>query len=102
MSDTPRPAPKDASGETGPKVSSPWPPERGRPPNNLPLRLTGLVGRGREIAEVEVLLEVHRLLTLTGSGGCGKTRLALAVAGEVLEDYEDGAWLVELALPASR
>jgi non-specific serine/threonine protein kinase len=49
------------------------------------------------MAEVEKLLKKHRLLTLTGPGGSGKTRLALAVAREVLDGYEDGAWLVELA-----
>jgi predicted ATPase len=50
----------------------------------------------REIEEIERLLAQHRLLTLTGAGGSGKTRLALAVAQEVVRDYEDGAWLVEL------
>src|SRR5919199_4295928 len=65
--------------------------------HNLPLELTSFVGREREIAEVKRLLADNRLLTLTGPGGCGKTRLALAVADEVLEGYEDGAWLVELA-----
>jgi hypothetical protein len=49
-----------------------------RPPNNLPLELSSFVGRGKELAEIERLLENTRLLTLTGSGGCGKTRLALA------------------------
>ena len=67
------------------------------PENNLPFQLTGLVGREREISEVKALLTETRLLTLTGSGGSGKTRLALAVAFEVAEGYEDGAWLVELA-----
>src|SRR5829696_434443 len=68
-----------------------------RTDNNLPLQLTGLVGREREISEVGRLLAEARLLTLTGPGGSGKTRLALAVASEVVEGYEDGAWLVELA-----
>jgi predicted ATPase len=68
-----------------------------RTDNNLPLQLTGLVGREREISEVGRMLEDARLLTLTGPGGSGKTRLALAVASEVVEEYEDGAWLVELA-----
>jgi predicted ATPase/DNA-binding NarL/FixJ family response regulator len=67
------------------------------PDNNLPFQLTSLVGRQREISEVEGLLAEARLLTLTGPGGSGKTRLALAVAAEVVEDYEDGSWLVELA-----
>jgi non-specific serine/threonine protein kinase len=55
------------------------------------------VGREKELAEVRRLLEDSRLLTLTGPGGCGKTRLALAAAGELSEGFEDGAWLVELA-----
>ncbi len=66
-------------------------------PNNLPVQLTTLVGREREIAETKRLLATTPLLTLTGSGGCGKTRLALQVAAEVLESYADGVWFVELA-----
>src|SRR5437867_10271679 len=65
--------------------------------HNLPLQLTSFIGREREIAEVERLLGGTRLLTLTGAGGCGKTRLALRVAEGVLGDYADGVWLVELA-----
>jgi non-specific serine/threonine protein kinase len=68
-----------------------------RPPHNLPLALTSFIGREREIAEVERLLEDNRLLTLTGPGGCGKTRLTLAVAAEVVESFQDGAWWVGLA-----
>ena len=66
-------------------------------PNNLPLQLTSFVGREHEIAEVERLLAGTRLLTLTGSGGAGKTRLALEVAGGLLREFADGVWLVELA-----
>ena len=64
---------------------------------NLPLALSSFVGREKELAEVERLLENNRLLTLTGSGGCGKTRLALAAASEQVEGFEDGVWFVELA-----
>jgi predicted ATPase len=63
----------------------------------LPVELTSFVGREREVAEVKGLLADHRLLTLTGPGGSGKTRLALAVAFEVVGSFEDGAWFVELA-----
>lgn len=66
-------------------------------PTNLPQQLTSFIGREPEIAEVKKLLSGTRLLTLTGSGGCGKTRLALQVAAEVLDEYTDGIWLVELA-----
>jgi predicted ATPase len=68
-----------------------------RPPNNLPLELSSFVGREKELAEVKRLLADTRLLTLTGSGGCGKTRLALAAATDLLEEFEEGVWLVELA-----
>src|SRR5919107_2998052 len=68
-----------------------------RPPHNLPLELSSFVGREKELTEVKRLLEDSRLLTLTGSGGCGKTRLALAAAGELSEGFEEGVWLVELA-----
>jgi non-specific serine/threonine protein kinase len=61
------------------------------------LELSSFVGRGKELAEVKRLLENNRLLTLTGSGGCGKTRLALAAASELVERFDDGVWLVELA-----
>jgi predicted ATPase/class 3 adenylate cyclase len=66
-------------------------------PNNLPLQVTSFIGREREIEEVRQLLEKTRLLTLTGAGGTGKTRLALQVAADHLREYSDGVWLVELA-----
>jgi predicted ATPase/class 3 adenylate cyclase len=66
-------------------------------PNNLPVQLTSFIGREKEIAAVCSLLSTHRLVTLTGSGGTGKTRLSFQVAGQVLENYPNGAWLVELA-----
>jgi predicted ATPase len=65
--------------------------------NNLPLQLTSFVGREREIAEIKNLLGKARLITLTGSGGCGKTRLALETARQLVESYQDGIWLIELA-----
>jgi predicted ATPase/DNA-binding CsgD family transcriptional regulator len=97
MPETPQPAPKSSAGDHGSLVEFPGTPERRRPPNNLPLQLSSFIGRGREVVEVETLLSDHRLITLTGPGGSGKTRLALAVASEVVEDFGDGTWLVELA-----
>jgi predicted ATPase len=67
------------------------------PPHNLPLELTSFVGRDREVAEIKQLLSGRRLLTLCGLGGAGKTRLALAVAQDLVEEFEDGVWWVELA-----
>jgi predicted ATPase/class 3 adenylate cyclase/TolA-binding protein len=66
-------------------------------PTNLPAQLTSFIGREAERARVKDLLAASRLVTLTGTGGAGKTRLALQVAEEVLERYRDGVWLVELA-----
>ncbi len=66
-------------------------------PNNLPQQVTSFIGRDAELAEVRKLLGQTRLLTLLGVGGLGKTRLSLQVAAEVLDDYPDGVWFVELA-----
>jgi DNA-binding CsgD family transcriptional regulator len=63
----------------------------------LPAPLTSFVGRDRDLAGVRRLLTEHRLVTLTGFGGVGKTRLALEVAADLLGVYLDGIWLVELA-----
>ena len=66
--------------------------------HNLPLQLTTLIGREKELGEVKALLDKSRLITLTGSGGCGKTRLALAAAAEMVDGSGDGVWLVELGV----
>lgn len=66
-------------------------------PNNLPAELTSFVGRGPQLAELRRLMHRSRLITLTGPGGAGKSRLALRLAGEVLDRYPDGVWLVDLA-----
>jgi predicted ATPase/DNA-binding CsgD family transcriptional regulator len=69
------------------------PGSRGR----LPRRLTSFVGRERELGEVRDALATHRLVTLCGPGGAGKTRLALAAAERLIDDFADGAHLAELA-----
>jgi predicted ATPase/class 3 adenylate cyclase len=66
-------------------------------PNNLPLTVTSFIGREREVAAVADLLAQHRLVTLVGSGGIGKTRSSLQVAANLLERFVDGAWFIELA-----
>jgi predicted ATPase/DNA-binding CsgD family transcriptional regulator len=66
-------------------------------PHNLPLQLTSFIGRERELAEVARLLLTTRLLTLTGAGGSGKTRLAIEVARQMLKGFPGGVWLVEFA-----
>jgi predicted ATPase/class 3 adenylate cyclase len=66
-------------------------------PNNLPQQVTSFVGRERRQAEVQQLLARAPLLTLLGAGGLGKTRLSLQVAADVLDDFPDGVWFVELA-----
>lgn len=76
-----------ALSETGTKVA----------PNNLPAYLTTFIGRKKEQGEILHLVGEHRLVTLTGSGGVGKTRLSLQVAGQLLNAFADGVWLAELA-----
>jgi predicted ATPase/class 3 adenylate cyclase len=66
-------------------------------PNNLPPQLTSFIGRQRELEEIGSLLKTNRLVTLTGPGGTGKTRLSLQSAAASLDAFPDGAWLVELA-----
>ena len=66
-------------------------------PNNLPASLSPFVGRGAELAEVRALVLDSRLVTLTGAGGSGKTRLALQAAAELLDGTGEGVWFVELA-----
>ena len=65
--------------------------------NNLPQEATSFIGRASELTEVQALVKEHRLVTLVGAGGVGKSRLALHAAVELLEGYPDGVWLVELA-----
>src|SRR5262249_33504123 len=97
----PRPAPTAAAGSPSPArvPEAPARPEA-RPRHNLPQALTTFIGRERAIAEVKQLLRSSRLVTLTGAGGSGKTRLALEVAAGLVgeaEAFPGGVWLVELA-----
>lgn len=64
---------------------------------NVPIPLSAFIGRGYEVAEIKRLLSSNRLVTLTGAGGSGKTRLAIKVAHELLGNYRDGVWFVELS-----
>jgi len=66
-------------------------------PHNLPTQLTSFIGREKETAEVEALLDSARLVTLTGSGGTGKTRLSIEIGTQELTSFTNGVWLIELA-----
>ncbi len=66
-------------------------------PNNLPMQVTSFRGREHDLEGVDKLLAAHRLLTLVGAGGIGKTRLAIQVGADLLDHYPDGVWLVDFA-----
>lgn len=66
-------------------------------PNNLPQQLNSFIGREREMREIRALLAANRLVTLQAMGGIGKSRLSVQLAAEVLDEYPDGVWLIELA-----
>jgi predicted ATPase/class 3 adenylate cyclase len=84
-----------------PRLRPAFPPLRSlaSTPNNLPQQVNSFIGRSRELDEVRTMLSMPtvRLLTLLGMGGLGKSRLSLQAAAEVLDDYPDGVWFVELA-----
>jgi len=82
-----------------PGLSADFPPLRSLDalPNNLPSQVKSFVGREAEIAALATLLEKHRLVTLVGSGGVGKTRTSLQLAANLLDGWPDGVWFVELA-----
>jgi len=65
--------------------------------HNLPAQLTSFIGREKEIEQVKSLLKTHRLVTLTGAGGTGKSRLSLQIGSELLGEFPHGVWLAELA-----
>jgi non-specific serine/threonine protein kinase len=71
--------------------------DREAPRNNLPAELTTFVGRQRELAQCKQLLRQQRLVTLTGAGGTGKTRLAVQTGRALLDEFPEGVWLIELA-----
>ncbi len=91
--------PEHVFGLLHPDLPVEFPPLRslGSLSNNLPGELTNFVGRGAELAEVAELLGQVRLLTLTGAGGCGKTRLALQAAAGAMDGHLDGVWWIDLA-----
>jgi predicted ATPase len=89
------PRAKDARKLCRPMAPEPRAPHRSR--RRLPLQLTSFVGRAREVGDVRALLGRTRLLTLTGPGGVGKTRLALEAAAGLVDGYPDGLWFVDLA-----
>jgi hypothetical protein len=68
-----------------------------RSPGNLRAQTTSLIGRESELTEIATAVQAHRLITLTGVGGVGKTRLALEVAGRLVDEFPDGVWVFELA-----
>ena len=82
-----------------PDLAAEFPPLRSLDelPNNLPLQFTSLVGREDETAELAALVDRHRLVTIVGSGGVGKTRTSLQVAANLLDGSGDGVWFIELA-----
>src|SRR5205807_4404227 len=82
-----------------PDLDEDFPPLRSldHAPNNLPVQLTSFVGREPELAVLSKLLADARMVTLTGAGGCGKTRLAVELAARVLDKHPDGVWFVDLA-----
>ncbi len=91
--------PEHVFGLVHPDLRSDFPPLRSLDtmPNNLPSELTSFVGRRAELTQISDPLERVRLLTLTGAGGCGKTRLALQVAADAMDRHPNGVWWVELA-----
>lgn len=68
-------------------------------PNYLPIQPTSFIGREHELAQIKSLVATTALLTLIGTGGCGKTRVALQSASNFLDDFPDGVWFVDLAPP---
>jgi AAA ATPase domain len=84
-----------------PDLINEFPPLRASTPvasQRLPMQLTSFVGRDAQLAQLQHLLNENRLVTLTGAGGVGKTRLAIQLAGQLTREFSDGVWYVDLAL----
>jgi len=94
------PAPEHLFQVIAPELEREFPPLRSMEsrPNNLPRQLTTFVGRKPEIAEAKRTLATAPLLTLTGPGGVGKTRLAIEIAGELLDEFDEGIWFIDLGV----
>lgn len=94
------PAPEHLYQVAAPELGREFPPLRSMEsrPNNLPRQLTTFVGREPEIAEAKRTLAAAPLLTLTGPGGVGKTRLAIEIAGELLDEFDEGIWFIDLSV----
>ncbi len=69
----------------------------GRGKHNLPVQFTSFIGREKEMEEIKSLLTEHRLVTVTGAGGCGKTRLGIETATSLIDEFKDGVWFIDLA-----
>ena len=89
-------APEQPAGPAEPGISVDASAER--PPVALPVPVTSLIGREQELREIDRLLGAHRVVTLLGTGGVGKTRLALTAGAQLRERHPDGVWFVELAI----
>src|SRR2546428_6466531 len=91
--------PERVSQLTHSDLQNDFPPLKSLDPNasNVPVQETSFVGRERERREIGLLLREHRLITLSGTGGSGKTRLAIQVAQDAVNSFDDGVWFVSLA-----
>ncbi|MEO8446884.1 MAG: adenylate/guanylate cyclase domain-containing protein [bacterium] len=84
---------------TSDELASDFPPLRtlDARPNNLPFLLTNFIGREKEMKEIRILLQSSRLITLLGPGGTGKTRLSIQVGADMIDEFDHGVWIIELA-----
>lgn len=88
---------KEEDVETPTPISSTVDKDEEKPAHNLPLQVTTFIGRVMEMETVRKLICEHRIVSLTGAGGCGKTRLACEVASKLVTEYQNGIWFVDLA-----